>query len=98
MQEVQARDMRVYVCDPLSVQAALQLGMRFTRHPTGYWDSLDMVDAELDAFIAGASWGAAKAAAAAAAVGSRATGFCHRALLAHHHVNGSLELCGQQEK
>jgi hypothetical protein len=34
-------------------QAALQLGLRATRRPAGYWDSLEVLDLELDALIAG---------------------------------------------
>jgi hypothetical protein len=36
-------------------QAALQLGMRAARRPAGYWSSWEVLDMELDAFIAGAS-------------------------------------------
>jgi hypothetical protein len=35
------------------LQAALLLGLRATRRPAGYWDSLEVMDAELDAFVAG---------------------------------------------
>jgi hypothetical protein len=35
------------------VQAALQLGLRATRRPVGYWDSPEVLDMELDVFIAG---------------------------------------------
>ncbi|KAF6260236.1 hypothetical protein COO60DRAFT_1637771 [Scenedesmus sp. NREL 46B-D3] len=34
-------------------EAALLLGLRATRRPAGYWDSLEVMDAELDAFVAG---------------------------------------------
>jgi hypothetical protein len=37
----------------LFTQAALLLGLRATRRPAGYWDSLEVMDAELDAFVAG---------------------------------------------
>lgn len=43
-------------CNALHVlltQAALQLGLRATRRPAGYWDSLEVLDLELDALIAG---------------------------------------------
>ena len=40
-------------CDVCGVQAALQLGMRAARRPAGYWSSLEVLDMELDAFIAG---------------------------------------------
>jgi hypothetical protein len=36
-----------------TLQAALQLGLRASRRPAGYWDSLELLDMELDAFIAG---------------------------------------------
>lgn len=35
------------------MQVALELGLQADRRPVGYWDSLEMLDAELDAFIAG---------------------------------------------
>lgn len=35
------------------LQAALLLGLRAARRPAGYWDSLEVLDAELDAFVAG---------------------------------------------
>jgi hypothetical protein len=35
------------------LQAALLLGLRATRRPAGYWESLEVMDAELDTFVAG---------------------------------------------
>jgi hypothetical protein len=46
--------MRAFVCTHgCALQAALQLGLRASRRPAGYWDSLEVLDMELDAFIAG---------------------------------------------
>lgn len=35
------------------LQTALLLGYRSSRRPEGYWDSLELLDAELEEFIAG---------------------------------------------
>lgn len=45
--------MPTWLCAACCLQAALQLGMRATRRPAGYWSSLEVLDMELDAFIAG---------------------------------------------